>query len=98
LVPTLRSGCWAIGRRGRDLVVPNARGEPWTNHQYQHWRRHEYKPRAAAVSLTSGVPYDLHGSLGSLLAWEGQTMLEVARQAGHFVAICERHYAEIFED
>jgi hypothetical protein len=25
-------------------------------------------------------------------------MLEVARQAGHSVAICERHYARIFED
>jgi hypothetical protein len=25
-------------------------------------------------------------------------MLEVARQAGHSVAICERHYAGIFED
>ena len=25
-------------------------------------------------------------------------MLEVARQAGHSVTICERHYAGIFED
>jgi integrase len=32
----------ATGRRGHDLVVPNARGEPWTRHQYQHWRRHVY--------------------------------------------------------
>ena len=88
----------ASGRRGPDLVVPNARGEPWTKHQYQHWRRHVYKPNAAAVGLTSGVPYDLRGSFVSLLAWEGQNMLEVARQAGHSVAICERHYAGIFED
>ena len=57
-----------------------------------------YKPHAAGVGLTSGVPYDLRGSFVSLLAWEGQTMLEVARQAGHSVAICERHYAGIFED
>jgi hypothetical protein len=55
-------------------------------------------PARAAVGLTSGVPYDLRGSFVSLLAWEGQTMLEVARQAGHSVAICERHYAGIFED
>jgi integrase len=88
----------ATGRRGHDLVVPNGRGEPWTRHQYQHWRRHVYKPHAAGVGLTSGVPYDLRGSFVSLLAWEGQTMLEVARQAGHSVAICERHYAGIFED
>jgi integrase len=88
----------ASGRRGDDLVVPNDRGEPWTRHQYQHWRRSVYKPHAAAVGLTSGVPYDLRGSFVSLLAWEGQNMLEVSRQAGHSVAICERHYAGIFED
>ena len=88
----------ASGRRGHDLVVPNARGLLWTKHQYQHWRRHVHKPNAAAVGLTSGVPYDLRGSFVSLLAWEGQNMLKVARQAGHSVAICERHYAGIFED
>jgi len=88
----------ASGRRDHDLVVVNARGKPWTKHQYQHWRRHVYKPHASAIGLTSGVPYDLRGSFVSLLAWEGQTMLEVARQAGHSVAICERHCAGIFED
>lgn len=34
----------------------------------------------------------------SLLAWEGFTLLEVARQAGHSVAVCDRHYVGIFED
>jgi hypothetical protein len=29
---------------------------------------------------SAGVPYDLRGSFVSLLAWEGQTMLEVARR------------------
>jgi hypothetical protein len=48
-----------------------------------------YKPHASSIGLTSGVPYDLRGSFVSLLAWDGQTMLEVARQAGHSVAICE---------
>lgn len=91
---------WALasGPRGSALVVPNDRGEPWTKHQYQHWRRSVYKPNAAALGLTSGVPYDLRGSFVSLLAWEGYTLLEVARQAGHSVAICDRHYAGIFED
>ena len=87
----------ATGRRG-GLVVPRENGEPWTKHQYQHWRRHVYKPNAAALGLTSGVPYDLRGSFVSLLAWEGYTLLEVARQAGHSVAICDRHYAGIFDD
>ena len=87
----------ATGRRG-GLVVPRENGEPWTKHQYQHWRRHVYKPNAAALGLTSGVPYDLRGSFVSLLAWEGCTLLEVARQAGHSVAVCDRHYAGIFDD
>gem|GEM_PF-6239403 len=34
----------------------------------------------------------------SLLAWEGYNLLEVSRQCGHSVAVCERHYAGIFED
>ncbi len=39
----------------------------------------------------------MRGSWVSLLAWEGKTLLEVARQAGHSVAVCDRHYAGIFE-
>jgi hypothetical protein len=86
LLAPLRSDLaeWALasGRRGEDLVVPNGRGDPWTRHQYQHWRRRVYKPHAAAVGLTSGVPYDLRGAFVSLLAWEGQNMLEISRQGG----------------
>ncbi|MEA2131973.1 MAG: hypothetical protein QOJ85_4864 [Solirubrobacteraceae bacterium] len=90
---------WKLASGRRDgLVVPRTDGQPWRDHDYRNWRRRVYKPHAAAVGLMSGVPYDLRGSFASLLAWEGQTMLEVARQAGHSVAICERHYAGIFED
>jgi integrase len=90
---------WKLASGRRDgLVVPRTDGQPGRDHDYRNWRRRVYKPHAAAVGLTSGVPYDLRGSFASLLAWEGQTMLEVARQAGHSVAICERHYAGIFED
>jgi integrase len=90
---------WKLATGRRDgLVMPRAAGQPWRDHDYHNWRRRVYKPNAAAVGLTSGVPHDLRGSFVSLLAWEGQTMLEVTRQAGHSVAICERHYAGIFED
>jgi hypothetical protein len=79
-------------------VLPRTDGEPWRDHDYRNWRRRVYQPSAATLGLASGVPYDLRGSFVSLLAWEGQNMLEVARQAGHSLAICERHYAGIFED
>jgi len=90
---------WKLATGRRDgLVMPRADGQPWRDHDYRNWRRRVYQPTATALGLASGVPYDLRGSFVSLLAWEGQTMLEVARQAGHSVAICERHYAGIFED
>jgi integrase len=97
LAGDLRAWKLATGRRD-GLVVPRTDGEPWRDHDYRNWRRRVYRPAAATVGLASGVPYDLRGSFVSLLAWEGQNMLEVARQAGHSVAICERHYAGIFED
>lgn len=56
-----------------------------------------FRPAAKQVGLPSSVPYDLRGSFVSLLAWEGRTMLDVARQAGHSVEICDRHYAGIFD-
>jgi integrase len=90
---------WKLATGRRDgLVMPRTDGGPWRDHDYRNWRRRVYQPHTAAVGLTSGVPYDLRGSFVSLLAWEGQNMLEVARQAGHSVTICERHYAGIFED
>lgn len=90
---------WALasGRR-TGLVIPRADGTPWTRWDWSNWRNRLYKPHARAVGLPTPVPYDLRGSFVSLLAWEGHTLLEVARQAGHSVAVCDRHYAGIFED
>ena len=55
------------------------------------------RPRPRSV-LLSGVPYDLRGSFVSLLAWEGQNMLEARSPGGPLGGIRERHYAGIFED
>jgi hypothetical protein len=88
------TGQWPAHR----LVFPGHDGEPWTKTAWDNWRRRVYQPNAKAVGLRTPVPYDLRGSFVSLLAWEGFTLLEVARQCGHSVAICDRHYAGIFED
>jgi integrase len=90
---------WALGSgRRAGLVFPGHDGEPWTRSAWSNWRRRVYQPNARAVGLATPIPYDLRGSFVSLLAWEGQTLLEVARQAGHSVAICDRHYAGIFNN
>lgn len=80
------------------LLFPRADGAPWRKHDYDNWRDRVYQPAARAVGLPDPRPYDLRGSFVSLLAWEGHTMLEVARRAGHSMQTCDRHYAGIFED
>ncbi len=87
----------ASGRRD-GLLFPRPDGEPWRAHDWRNWHRRVYRPNAAAVGLEGARPYDLRGSFVSLLIWEGQTIVEVARQAGHSVATCDRHYARMFED
>jgi hypothetical protein len=63
------------GQRG-GLVVPREDGEPWTKHHLPALAPARLQPNAAALT------YDLRGSYVSLLAWEGYTLLEVARQTG----------------
>ena len=83
---------WALASgRSTGLVSPRANAYPWRRWDWSHWRNRVYKPHARAVGLPTPVPYDLRGSFVSLLAWEGYTLLEVARQAGHSVAVCDRH-------
>jgi integrase len=80
------------------LLFARADGAAWRKHDYDNWRERVYQPAARAVGLPDPRPYDLRGSFVSLLAWEGHTMLEVARRAGHSLQTCDRHYAGIFED
>lgn len=87
----------ALGPRD-GLLFPRPDGQPWRAHDWRNWHRRVYRPNAAAVGLDCARPYDLRGSFVSLLIWEGQTMVEVSRQAGHSVATSDRHYARMFED
>ena len=84
----------------RGLLFPKAcdSQQPWVKHDWDNWREDVYQPAARAVGITDPRPYDLRAAFVSLLAWEGYTMLEVARRAGHSVQTCEKHYAKVFED
>lgn len=82
------------------LLFPTRAGTPWRDHDFRNWRRRVFQDpdTLQAVGLASNaVPYDLRAASVTLQAWAGRTMLEVARNHGHSVEICDRHYAGIFE-
>lgn len=92
----LRDYMLATGIRA-GLLFPRPDGGPWRETDWRNWRRRVYRSNAEKVGLPASRPYDLRGSWVSLLVWEGRTMLEVSRMAGHTVATSDRHYARIFE-
>jgi integrase len=55
----------------------------WRDHDWRNWRRRVFDPLAHSVGMPSMRPYDLRHAFCSLLIHEGQTVVEVARQAGH---------------
>jgi len=50
------------------------------------------------VGLPTGHAYDLRHSFVSLLIHEGQSILEVAPQAGHSSQTCLRDYGHLFDE
>ena len=89
-------------RRGRDGAAAtgprNARADPIAALTLRSVRR-ELRKRWKPCSINApGDGARAPSPRGEMLAWEGFTLLEVARQAGHSVAVCDRHYAGIFED
>src|SRR5215210_8559789 len=52
----------------------------------------------ARGGTSHGARYDLRHSFVSLLIHEGQSILEVARQAGHSPQTCLRDYGHLFDE
>ena len=77
-------------------MFPRYDGEPFTETDYRNWRRRRYEPAARRGGLTDSRPYDLRATWVSLMIFEGHTVVEVARQAGHSAETCLRHYARVF--
>ena len=80
------------------LVFGREDGSPWRDDDWRNWRRRVFVPAARAAGVRHCRPYDLRASFVSLLIREGQTVMEVARQAGHSPETCLRHYAGVFSD
>jgi integrase len=82
----------------RGLLFSRYDGKPFTETDYRNWRRRRYEPAAERAGLDGSRPYDLRATWVSLMIFEGHTVLEVARQAGHSAETCLRHYARVFEE
>lgn len=82
----------------RGLLFPRYDGKPFTETDYRNWRRRRYEPAAERAGLDGSRPYDLRATWVSLMIFEGHTVVEVARQAGHSAETCLRHYARVFEE
>lgn len=70
----------------------------WKDHDYRNWRRRVYQPVATLVGMEDKRPYTLRASFASLLIADGRTVTHVARQCGHSVETCMRHYVLAFDE
>lgn len=87
-------------------VIPNRRGKPWSDYDWDNWRERGFRPAARAAGLPAGDadgskrvrPRDLRSSFATLLIYEGQPPQYVAEQLGHSAATLLRDYARVWQD
>jgi integrase len=72
---------------------PQDLSQPWSDAMYRNWRVRVFKAAAQRADYGSLVPYDLRRTFVSLLLSCGFRRGEVADQAGHSLAVMEKHYA-----
>lgn len=71
---------------------PQDPARPWSDSMYRNWRERIFKLAAEKMGLDV-TPYDLRRTFVSLLLSCGLRRGEVAEQAGHSLAVMEKHYA-----
>jgi integrase len=69
-----------------------------TEGQWNRGTQGTFRAAKLAVGLPNARAYDLRHSFVSLLIHEGQSILEVARQAGHSPQTCLRDYGHLFDE
>ncbi len=88
----------AQGRPGETGVIfPDRYGQPWTPGRWTGWWN-TWRAAIDKVGLEGVRPYDLRHSFVSLLISEGQSILEVARQAGHSPTMALEVYGHLFDE
>jgi integrase len=107
LAGDLRTWREASGRPPDDApVIPNGRGKPWADYDWDNWRGRTFRAAAKAAGLRADPddgarrvrPRDLRSSFATLLIYEGQPPQYVAEQLGHSAATLLRDYARVWED
>jgi len=79
-------------------VFPSSSGGLWSPHDWKNWVRRRFRPAAAAAGVERARPYDLRHSFCSLLLYEGRTIVEVARQAGHAPSMSLDTYQHVIDE
>jgi hypothetical protein len=80
------------------LVFPDPHGRPWDDERVRNWRKRVFAPAADAAGVPDARPYDLRHSFVSLLIYDGASVLDVARQAGHAPTMTLDTYGHIFDE
>src|SRR5215204_698821 len=90
----------AQGRPEPDTIVfpGESSAGTLTAGQWNRWTQGTFRAAKVAVGLPNARAYDLRHSFVSLLIHEGQSILEVARQAGHSPQTCLRDYGHLFDE
>jgi integrase len=93
---------WRLGQGrpdSRSIVFPGeSQDGTLTEGQWNRWTQGAFRTAKLAVGLQGTRAYDLRHSFVSLLIHEGQSILEVARQAGHSPQTCLRDYGHLFDE
>ena len=80
------------------FVFPSASGGVWSPSDHNNWRRRVFHPAAEAAGVQGVRRYDLRHTFVSLCLKAGQSLPEVARQAGHGIDMTVRTYAHVISD
>lgn len=93
----LELGEWLTTPRS-EWLVPDSRGNQLTANAWRLWQRRHFAPAAQDAGLDGVIPYDLRHSFVSHQIQAGNSILEVARVAGHTPTMTLNTYGHLIEE